>query len=840
MTSSFKGLIVNDTSHLKMPDGTVANRTAPSATTTIQWTNTGSQAVSVLTGSATTTTTSWTCPAGVTSIEVLVVAGGGGGGGTNTGGGGGGGGLIYRSNYPVTPTTVYSVTVGAGGSGGISSGSGNGSQGSNSVFDTLTAIGGGYGAGANNDGGAGGSGGGAGSGGANNQLSGAATAGQGFPGGGGLLTGPFAAGGGGGAGGVGGGGLKNSSTFPATANAYYGSDGGPGLQFSISGTPTFYAGGGGGGTQGSNGGLGGGFGGQGGGGAGQANSVAGIAGTASTGGGGGGTGYNASQGGASTGGTGGSGIVIIRYTQADASTQPHGQIRFNTITGNVETFEYKLNTYLPTPTTETIVTNGLVLHLDAAKYTSGTTWTDLSTAGNNGTLTNSPTYSATDANGYGSFNFNGTNQYAVIGSPVPASLQMTTEITLSAWIFPTGLTSGNLYQIVGCQYDTGTYKGATIFIDTRTTPYTIHFQMGNTSGWAASNDSTCQEIPQNVWSHVTAVWRSGQKGRVYINGFNNNGNDTTTFTGPITYTTGQEYSVGRQNDIGRYFSGKIAAVQVYSRALNGFEILQNYNALAPRFNKALRPVLGLTPDTPAPNAQAIKNLWPGAPSGFYWLQPPSWPASAYIYCEMQLHGGGWMYVYQKSCTDDVGLYLSELQSQSGSQNHAVSNFYGCVDRWGKGYTGQEMWNAFIGSTNTGKLYAREIQVQASNSGYDESQSYTDVNDGPIFSYSDFARFFAGNFSNGTWRTGVKVRYNNGSSIRTGMTGTTWSAPSLSTINNGSVDQNMYFCNGETGGDGNWSFALMKGGTPYPRLADSYNGGNRHASVTRWAILAIKA
>jgi hypothetical protein len=417
---------------------------------------------------------------------------------------------------------------------------------------------------------------------------------------------------------------------------------------------------------------------------------------------------------------------------------------------------------------------------------------------------------------------------------------MTTEITLSAWIFPTGLTASNLYQIVGCQYDTGTYKGATIFVDSRTTPYTIHFQMGNTSGWSATLGSD-QEVPQNVWTHITATWKNGQKGRVYINGYWPNANDTTAFTGPITYSpSGQEYSVGRQSDAGRYFSGKIAVVQVYNRALNGFEVLQNYNSLAPRFNKALRPALGLTPDTPASNAQAIKNLWPGAPSGFYWLQPPSWPASALIYCEMQLHGGGWMYIYQKSCVDDTGLYLSELQSNSGSQNHAVSNFYGCTDRWGKTYTGQNMWDAFIGANNPARLYAREIQVQANSAGYDESQSYTDVNDAPIFSYSDFARFFAGNFSNGTWRTGVKVRYNNGSSVRTGMTGTTWSSPSLATINNGSVDQNMYFCNGETGGDGNWSFALMKGGTPYPRLAGTYDGGNRHASVTRWAILAIKA
>jgi len=77
-------------------------------------------------------------------------------------------------------------------------------------------------------------------------------------------------------------------------------------------------------------------------------------------------------------------------------------------------------------------------------------------------------------------------------------------------------------------------------------------------------------------------------------------------------------------------------------------------------------------------------------------------------------------------------------------------------------------------------------------------------------------------------------------VVTGKAGTTWSSPALATINNGNVDQNLYFCNGEDGGDGNWSFALMKGGTPYPRLADSTNGGNRHDNITRWAIIGIKA
>ena len=59
-----------------------------------------------------------------------------------------------------------------------------------------------------------------------------------------------------------------------------------------------------------------------------------------------------------------------------------------------------------------IVTDGLVLCLDAANKRSypgtGTTWTDRSANGNNGTLTNGPTFDS--ANG-GSIVFDGTNDY---------------------------------------------------------------------------------------------------------------------------------------------------------------------------------------------------------------------------------------------------------------------------------------------------------------------------------------------------------------------------------------------------------------------------------------------
>lgn len=94
-------------------------------------------------------TTSWTAPVGVTSVEYLVVGGGGGGGnGYDTGGGGGGaGGMVLTGTLSVIPGNTYTVTVGSGGDGGPVNypSNQNGNAGGNSVFSTITALGGDFG-----------------------------------------------------------------------------------------------------------------------------------------------------------------------------------------------------------------------------------------------------------------------------------------------------------------------------------------------------------------------------------------------------------------------------------------------------------------------------------------------------------------------------------------------------------------------------------------------------------------------------------------------------------------------------------------------------------------------
>jgi len=251
-----------------------------------------------------------------TNVEVLVVAGGG-GGGSNHGGGGGAGGLVYHSEYPVF-AGAKTVTIGAGGTGGNHS---NGTNGTNSVFDTITAIGGGTGGNYINTypGQAGGCGGGGGSrdatsnvGGAGNQGDSGGGTGYGNNGGNAIQSDDWPAGGGGGTGAVGSDAVDNS-----------GGAGGIGRQYSISGTATYYAGGGGGCGENAIAGSGG-SGGSGGGGKGGATSgVAGIGGTVNTGGGGGGARD------AAAGGNGGTGIVIIRYpspvlTDSEATIKTQG------------------------------------------------------------------------------------------------------------------------------------------------------------------------------------------------------------------------------------------------------------------------------------------------------------------------------------------------------------------------------------------------------------------------------------------------------------------------------------------------------------------------------------
>ena len=302
-----------------------------------------------------TGTTSWTCPTGVTSVDILVVGGGGGGGG-RAGAGGGAGGLVNVNGVSVTAGQSYTVTVGSGGSGGPSDSYGG--DGGNSVFGSYTALGGGGAPGGNcnengrtGGNGAGGTYGGVGGGSTQNSTYGYGVGNQGgHSGNNGCSNGsyPYKNGGGGGAGGAGG----NGDTISTGVCG----NGGPGLAVDITGQDIYYAGGGGGGGHVPNSGstannYGQGDGGIGGGGSGGHPTIFANGYPGANGFGGGGGGAYSQGGGSNSGGSGGSGVVIIRYalpssTVATVSaTDPDGgSITYSLDSGSVPGLSFNTST----------------------------------------------------------------------------------------------------------------------------------------------------------------------------------------------------------------------------------------------------------------------------------------------------------------------------------------------------------------------------------------------------------------------------------------------------------------------------------------------------------------
>jgi len=230
-----------------------------------------------------------------------------------------------------------------------------------------------------------------------------------------------------------------------------------------------------------------------------------------------------------------------------------------------------------------IITDGLVMQLDAADIRSypgtGTLWSDVAIANNfiNATLIASPTYN-TGNKGY--FTFNGTTQYANVGSS-PVINALTTSVTVSSWvniaayptsgrpsIYTTGAGVGGLSQQTYLRLN---FTGASLEIGTTNTVGTDH-----KTTYAYSN------LTLNTWYNIVGKY-TGAAWQLYVNGIL--ANSTVDFTGPqnVGYTT---ILVGAELNSGLYrqfLNGSVASVYVYNTALSNEQILQNFVALRGRY-----------------------------------------------------------------------------------------------------------------------------------------------------------------------------------------------------------------------------------------------------------------
>lgn len=219
--------------------------------------------------------------------------------------------------------------------------------------------------------------------------------------------------------------------------------------------------------------------------------------------------------------------------------------------------------------------SGLVLALDAANPRSypgsGTTINDISGQSNNGTLTNSPSYNAGNG-GYLTFT-SASSTYVSI--PYSASLDTPTGCTHEVWFYPTGagefLSRG--LSDSGSSPDNPrlyVYGDGRVYFDWSTT---------GLDRWGEYAGATTM----NTWNQVVLQTLPSTTMKLYTNGAYKGDN----FVGgnmPATLpNTANPIILGGATWIPRYFSGRIAIVRLYNRALSANEILQNYNALRGRF-----------------------------------------------------------------------------------------------------------------------------------------------------------------------------------------------------------------------------------------------------------------
>jgi hypothetical protein len=218
---------------------------------------------------------------------------------------------------------------------------------------------------------------------------------------------------------------------------------------------------------------------------------------------------------------------------------------------------------------ENIVTNGLVLNLDAANYLSyagsGNTAFDLSGFGNTATLVNGTGFTGTNG---GTFLFDATNDYISIGT---ASSVKPTQLTFACLFKINAITSVNV--IAGKQ---GVGNGAASYALVVQNGQ-LHFRISNSSG-TEYNASTAFS---NTSSYNYAVGAyDGSNLILYLNGASVGGSSVAI---SIAYSDSYPLLMGYYaNSIATNMS--IGSLKLYNRVLSAQEIQQNFNALRERYN----------------------------------------------------------------------------------------------------------------------------------------------------------------------------------------------------------------------------------------------------------------
>ena len=224
-------------------------------------------------------------------------------------------------------------------------------------------------------------------------------------------------------------------------------------------------------------------------------------------------------------------------------------------------------TFGPSP----IVTNGLILYLDAASrrsYSGGTTWKDLSGNGNDFTIYGEVVHNDKH------FNLNGTTSQYVQANPFP---HPTNDYTIELY---ERINTFNLTPLYSYAVTSNSNEGL-LYIPSNTNGiiYVYGPSSGRSTGYSISVSSFHQIVRTRSYTAGTE--------KLYING-----TLVATETQAVGETTeaGGSFNIGQEQDsVGGGFrdtqtlNGDISLVRVYNRVLSAQEINDSYEDIKVRF-----------------------------------------------------------------------------------------------------------------------------------------------------------------------------------------------------------------------------------------------------------------
>ena len=227
-----------------------------------------------------------------------------------------------------------------------------------------------------------------------------------------------------------------------------------------------------------------------------------------------------------------------------------------------------------------IVTDGLILHLDASdrlSYSGGATWKDRSLNGYNGTLNNGPSFFYTYG---GEIVFDGTSDRVnILNSPLLSS-HSNNETSVCAWVRVESFTGSPVVYLRNSADNNQDYIRLGFATNGRI-QVNLRLLAGGVTG--TNTFLSASTVSTNTWMLVCFTY-DGFHLKMYKDG---NSFHSVSYTATLQDSSSNAQSIigsDKDADYNQFLNGRVGELYCYNKALTASEIKQMYNATKGRFS----------------------------------------------------------------------------------------------------------------------------------------------------------------------------------------------------------------------------------------------------------------